>query len=192
MMMRQVWRPALEWLVWVVLVTVAYLQIPTFDQEISVYAYGPSGWPRAVCVALLIGATCQLGWQIMTLWRDTTSADSNREITAVTGSKNARTAAAFSSYRSIIQRGCFFLAPFLYLFVATRVGFYVSAPFFILLLLLLLEVRSIWALLSVTLTIYGIALLVFTRLFFVALPVGRANPFYDINNAIIAIVRTGI
>ena len=72
------------------------------------------------------------------------------------------------------------------------IGFYVATPVFILGLLLLLEVTSPAALLLVTTVVYSLVLLIFTRFFFVALPVGGIQWFYDINNAIISIVRAGL
>jgi hypothetical protein len=53
-------------------------------------------------------------------------------------------------------------------------------------------VTSPAALLLVTTVVYSMVLLIFTRFFFVALPVGGIEWFYDINNAIISIVRTGV
>ena len=89
--------------------------------------------------------------------------------------------------RRSAQRLAVFALPFAYLFLTARFGFYVMTPVFILALMLLLEVRSWTALLAVTATVYGIVLLVFTRFFYVALPVGHVQPFYDINTMIIVL-----
>ena len=40
--------------------------------------------------------------------------------------------------------------------------------------------------------VYGFFLLIFTRLFYVAVPVGQIEPFYSINNAIIIFARSGL
>ena len=71
-------------------------------------------------------------------------------------------------------------------------GTYFITLFFILGLLLLLKVRSIKALLGVTAITYLLLLVVFTRFFYVALPVGRWDFFYDFNNWIIVVARIGM
>lgn len=177
-----IWRPALEWLFWAALVAVAYAQTGNFDQEISVYEYGADGWPRAICFAILVGATCQLAWQISSLRHQEPNAGGGRDSTS--------DGAVPGSIWSIAQRAGFFLLPLLYLYLVARIGFYVTTPFFIMSMLALLEVRSVKAMIAVTAVIYGLALLVFTRLLYVALPVGRIDPFYDINNAIVVTVQT--
>ena len=52
-----------------------------------------------------------------------------------------------------------------------------------------MEVRKVRLLFGVTATVYGLVLLIFVRLFYVALPVGNWPVFYDINNWIVVAVR---
>ena len=49
--------------------------------------------------------------------------------------------------------------------------------------------RKTRLLIGVTATVYGLVLLVFVRLFYVALPVGNWPVFYDVNNWIVVAVR---
>ena len=174
----------LEWLVWVAVVGVALLQTGQFDREVAGYAFGATGWPRAVCAAILIGATGQLALRLLETGR---GAASPVAAGAAGGADDPP-----RNLRRLAQRLAVFALPFAYLFLTARFGFYVMTPVFILALMLLLEVRSWTALLAVTATVYGIVLLVFTRFFYVALPVGHVQPFYDINTMIIVLARTGV
>ena len=170
-------RPGAEWLLWMTIALIAYFQTSVFDQDIQEYDYGPTGWPRAVCIGLMLGATGQFLSNSLAIWRTGTKTTS--ETQQVRG-------------RQALQQVMFFILPFVYLYLAARIGFYVATPFFIILMLLLLEIRSITTILLVTFCVFGIALLVFTRLFYVALPVGRIEILYDINNAIILLARLGL
>ncbi len=175
-------RPVVEWLIWVGLAALVYSQTSRFDQEIAEYALGASGWPRSLCLAVIVGATGQFVYQMTTIWRGKDlikeeSDDSGRE--------------KLGTWRLVQRLGIFFV-PLIYLYVMPAVGFYVATPIFIVILLLLLEVRSLPAIATVTVIVYGLALLIFTRLFYVALPTGHIEAFYDINNAIISIVRAGM
>ena len=41
------------------------LQTDVFDREIAEYAFGADGWPKALCIAIFIGATGQLIYQVL-------------------------------------------------------------------------------------------------------------------------------
>ena len=186
-------RPAFEWLVWIAIVILALRQTRNFDRDIEQYAFGADGWPTAILTAILAGATLQLAFRLRQKWRFLNGeADSVEQapVPAETPQSRpeGRNAAGWLNIRLI----CIFLLPFLYLFLMPRLGFYVTTPCFIPALLLLLQVRSLRALVLVTLSVYGVALLIFTRLFYVALPIGRLDPFYDINVAILVFVRAGL
>lgn len=173
-----------EWLAWAVLVAIVYSQVSNFDREIQEYAFGATGWPSAICLCILLGATGQLAFRIHANWRN-----------AAAGQLQAPKEPMISGFR-FTKAGAltfgFFVLPFIYLYLAQRIGFYVATPFFILGLLALMQVRSASALVLVTVVVYGLALALFTRFFYVALPTGRIEFFYDINNAIIVLARTGV
>lgn len=183
--LQRLWKPITEWTIWMVLGIVIYSLTGAFDQEIAEYAFGAAGWPRALCIAVFIGATGQLGYQVLGMSRggDAPAADD--------AGAAVQQPARLSGWR-VAQRLGIFVFPLIYLYVTPSIGFYVSTPVFILGVLLLLEVRSPVALATVTCVVYGLLLVVFTRFFYVALPVGQAPPFYDINNAIIVFARTGL
>lgn len=167
----------------------AFLQIGNFKREIADYAFGPDGWPLAICSAIVLGATLQLAFRLRQDYRCASRRTDDMEDAAV-GASPAGGSSGTS--RPSLQFVAIFLLPFVYLFLVPRVGFYLMTPFFIVALLFLMQVRSLMTLALVTASAYGIALLIFTRFFYVALPVGRIEPFYSVNNAIIALARTGL
>ncbi len=175
-------KPVLEWLFWLALAATVYSLTGGFDEPIAEYRFGAAGWPRALCAALVFGATGQLIYKLA-------RSQATQEVT--TESEPASDAPSLS-LGSKLQRFGVFAAPFIYLYLTPEIGFYVATPFLILAILLLLEVRSLKALVGVTFVVYGLVLLIFTRFFYVALPVGRIEAFYDLNNWIIVLVRTGM
>ena len=180
----RLWRPLAEWAIWMGLGAAAYAETGVFAREIREYRFGPDGWPKALCIALFIGASGQLLYQISQLARGL----------APTAGEDAPAAAAQTPLTPLrlLQRLAIFLFPLLYLYLAPSLGFYLVTPFFLLGMLLILEVRSPLALVTVTATVYVFFLLVFTRFFYVAVPVGQIEPFYSINNAIIVFARSGL
>ena len=183
-------RHVIEWLVWCGIVVLAISQTGNFNQEIPDYAYGADGWPLAICAAIVAGATFQLLFSMHRQWRrrqlppGMAAGDPEKGGPAPGGDEAAT--------RPALSLATVFILPFVFLVLTPWIGFYITAPAFVLALLLCMQVRSPAALVLVTATVYGIAMLVFARFLYVALPVGRIQPFYDINNAIISLVRTGL
>ena len=183
--------PVVEWAIWIAVLAWVFWQTQRFDREIAQYAFGAAGWPRALCIAAALGATGQLIYRIAEIRRGRAAGPES----TVPESTAPESAAPKGQRPGLWQRAKhlpIFIFPLIYLYLVPSVGFYVATPFFILGLLLILEVRSLRALLGVTCVIYGLVLLLFTRFFYVALPVGRIEAFYDINNAIIGIARYGM
>ena len=174
--------PFVEWAIWIAVLTWVFWQTQRFDREIAQYAFGAAGWPRALCIAAALGATGQLIYRIAEIRRGHVAAKSAEPAT------DGKRSGLWQRAKHLP----IFIFPLIYLYLVPSVGFYVATPFFILGVLLILEVRSPLTLLGVTGVIYGLVLLLFTRLFYVALPVGRIESFYDINNAIIGIARYGM
>lgn len=178
--------PVLEWLFWLVLAGLVYALTDSFDEPIAEYQFGAAGWPRVLCAALAFGATGQM------LYKLTRKHSGQKEPAGPSVDQEDEAAPRVLTLRAKLQRAGVFVTPFAYLYVMPEIGFYVATPFFILAILLLLEVRSLKALVAVTAVVYGLVLLIFTRLFYVALPVGRIEIFYDLNNWIIGFVRIGM
>ncbi|MEB8385630.1 tripartite tricarboxylate transporter TctB family protein [Rhodobacteraceae bacterium KMM 6894] len=167
-----------EWCFWAALIGLYFQQTSFFDEEISNYRFGPDGWPRVVCIAAFIGATFQLILQIH-------SQRSNLVKDVIEYEKSAATSMQW------VHRLAIFGWPFVFLYFTPTLGAYVSIPIFVVGLLVLLGVRSPKAIALVLLVVYGLTLLVFTRFFFIALPLGSEYLFYDINVAIIEFARIG-
>ena len=177
-------KPLTEWLMWMVLVLVALSQVDNFSQEIAAYRFDADGWPITITLALGAGATLQFIFQILRI--KSGGADPNVQPSA------EKKTEAKTSQATKLTNIAIFLLPFVYLLLVPRMGVYFLTPFFIVSLMLLLKVRSIKALLGITAISYLLLLVVFTRLFYVALPVGRWDFFYDFNNWIIVVARIGM
>ena len=191
-LLRSSRRAVLEWLAWTTIAGVAFLQVGNFNREIADYAFGADGWPLAICAAIVLGATLQLAFRLSREYRSASRQTDGTDDAGLGSSPSGGTGGSSGTARPSLQFVAIFLLPFVYLFLVPRLGFYVMTPFFIVALLFLMQVRSLVTLVLVTASAYGIALLIFTRFFYVALPVGRIEPFYGINNAVIALTRTGL
>ena len=171
-LLRSSRRAVVEWLAWTAIAGVAFLQTGNFNREIADYAFGADGWPLAICSAIFLGATLQLAFRLRqdrgNASRNTDHDDDSGGGTSVADRNDGNSGASRPSPQFI----AIFLLPFVYLFLVPRLGFYLMTPAFILALLFLMQVRSIVTLALVTASAYGIALLIFTRFFYVALPVG--------------------
>ena len=177
----------IEWLIWMALIVSFYLQIDSFSQPIAEYRFGADGWPRTVLICLALGATAQLIFSyrayiderekpinndaLMTESEEATEQDSQKN--HVDNTDTAETEKQINIWQQI----GIFVTPLLYLWCMQRMGFFFITPFFIMVYLLILEVRSIKALLGVTATVYGFVLIVFVRFFYVALPVWHMADF---------------
>ena len=166
-----------EWLIWLAIAWFFYQQTAHFDETIGSYRYGATGWPRALAVCVAIGATGQMLYRLLV-----------RE----TASPVAAAPAEATSWATWAQRGAILALPLVWLWFVPLIGFYVATPIFVLALLLVLEVRSVRALLGVTAIVYGLVLLIFTRYFYVGLPIGSLDGFYEVNDWIVATARWGV
>ena len=181
--------PVLEWLFWLVLSFWLYQQTSLFDKPITEYAFGATGWPRVLCFLLLTGATGQLINHLFfqrAVVRDTAAVKQDEDDDNPSEDTPPPPPMSIGAKVTAV---CFFILPLLYLYLLPTFGFYLLTPFFILAALQLLGVRSIKAIVGVVLVVYGLMLLIFTRFFYVALPVGSEGVAYDINNMIIVLAR---
>ena len=171
----------LEWAVWFALAAVGYWLTFEFDEPLDVYRFGATGWPRFILACIAVGATVQLVLGLARGRREAARPATDGEAEVPAEGDAARTV-------SPVLIGIFVL-PLIYLLLLPRTGFFLTTPFFILAFLWVLQVRRPRLLFGVTATVYGLVLLVFVRLFYVALPVGNWPGFYDVNNAIVVAVR---
>lgn len=172
---------AMEWFVWVALALIVYNITFEFDKPVEGYRYGATGWPRAVLIAIIFGATLQFIFQWFG-WEATEDEESD-------GAENRATKL---NWTARIRTASIFIVPLVFLWLLPRTGFYLTTPLFILAFMVVLDVKGWKPYVAVPAVVYGLILLIFTRLFYVALPVGSWQPFYDWNNAIIVAVRGGV
>ncbi len=175
----------LEWGFWVALAAAGYWLTFEFDEPLDIYRFGASGWPRFILVCIVVGATFQLVLGLQKGRRDAAGPAIDSE-TAERADGEAEAPARLPV--SPLLLGIFAL-PLAYLLLLPRTGFFFTTPFFVLAFLWILQVRRPRLLIGVTATVYGLVLLVFVRLFYVALPVGNWPVFYDVNNWIVVAVR---
>lgn len=166
-----------EWVFWCILVAIFWAQTGAFSEVITEYKFGADGWPKMVLLGLLIGATGQLAIGYYELKQNHGQGDEHKAPARVISRK---------------QQIAIFVVPLIYLWFMHRVGFFIATPIFIATYLRVLEVRNLRYLFGVTAAIYLFVLTIFVRFFYVALPVGAWEIFYNINNQIITIVRLGL
>jgi hypothetical protein len=173
----------LQLLIWVALGSVAYGLTYRFDNHLENYRYGAASWPRVIILAMIVFALIQTILDLVELGRREPSGD------VVTGGAADITAEKTTSGVAIhLKRLATFGVPLLFLFMIPRMGYYVSAPFFITAFMLLLGEKRLKHLIGTSLLIYGVTLFVFTKLLFVPLPEGTWPGFYEVNSWIIVLL----
>ncbi|MEM8550757.1 MAG: tripartite tricarboxylate transporter TctB family protein [Pseudomonadota bacterium] len=80
-------------------------------------------------------------------------------------------------------------APLVYAYLLPRAGFFVATPLFLVAQLVALGERRPAVIAAVAAGVFALVCIVFTTVFYVALPVGNWPAFYDINNAIVSALR---
>lgn len=171
----------IEWAVWMTLAISAFLITYEFDRPVEGYLYGATGWPRFIIVAIMVGATLQFLFKIMNI---TSEKDVIHYIVEFDTSR--------ANLLKILRTLGIFAVPLIFLWFLPRAGFYLTTPIFIVTYMLILGVKSWKPLLIVPCIVHGLVLFFFTRVFYVALPVGNWDLFYDWNNTIISLVRAGL
>ena len=166
-----------ELLVWLALIGGAYALSFEFDRPVGSYRFGATGWPRTILALILVVALVQFALRF------------------ARASREAQPGPGFwgqffrSGTRANVTVGLAFGLPVLYAALMPRTGFYVTTPLFLMAYLYLLGERRWRYLVGVALFIYGLMVLIFTTIFYVALPVGNWPVFYDINNWLVEAYR---
>ncbi len=169
---------AIELSLWLVIAGVAFALSFEFVDEQGTYAWRPASWPRAVIVLIVVGALVQAG---------------SRYRAARARVPGAVPAAGATGWRfdplAALRVAGMFALPLIYVFMLPRTGFYVTTPLFLAAYLFYLGERRPAALIGVPLVIFALIVFVFARLFYVALPLGNWELFYEISNWFLEIVR---
>ncbi len=149
-----------------------------FDRSIEIYAFGASGWPRAVIVLIVLAVIGQL-------------IDDLKQRRAESGAKVASEGPAASGRGGSYYARLFGIMglPVGYAFLLEPIGFYTLTPFFIVGFLLLGGERRVKRIILVTVFLYAAFLFLFAKLLYVGLPTGNVHPFYDFSHWLLVRLR---
>ncbi len=162
---------------WLALAGAAYALTFEFSGETGTYAWGAASWPRAILLLMVLAALVHAAVRARSL-KAPDAAERRRP----------RPEAGIEPRRALAIVAMFGL-PLAYLLLLPRAGFYVATPAFLVLYIWLLGERRPACLFGVPLLIFALINLVFTKLFFVALPIGTWPGFYEISNWFLVAVR---
>jgi hypothetical protein len=166
---------------WLALAGAALALTFQFSGKIGTYAWGAASWPRAVILLMALMALAQF---VLRLYQRASAPTQSMADRAA-----GRDETPPRSPRDWLKIAAGFALPLAYVFLLPRAGFYVTTPFFLAAYLRLLGERRPAALVVCPLAIYIAINLVFTKLFYVALPTGNWPGFYDVSNWLIVTIR---
>lgn len=164
----------IELAVWLSIAAFFYAFSLDFARERGSFELGPAAWPRAVVTLAIVAALVQFA---LKMTRPRGPASDARAQTRQAGWPGAARALGMMAI------------PIGYVYAMPYVGFYVATPVFLVAYLAYLGERDWRRLIGVPLFVFVLVNLVFTKLFFVALPVGRLPVFYDISNWFLVTLR---
>ena len=170
-------------LIWLALGSLAYGLTYSFDNHLENYRYGAASWPRVIILAMVIFALIEAILDLVELRRHGPSG-----AVVTDGAADTTPEKTISGVTIHLKRLATFGVPLLFLFMIPRMGYYVSAPFFITAFMLLLGERQLKHLIGTSLLIYCVTLFVFTKLLFVPLPEGTWPGFYEVSSWIIVLL----
>ncbi|MBW1867741.1 MAG: tripartite tricarboxylate transporter TctB family protein [Deltaproteobacteria bacterium] len=170
-------------LIWLALGSLAYGLTYSFDNHLENYRYGAASWPRVIILGMVMFALIQAILDLVELRRHGPLDDM-----VSGGAADTTPEKTISGVTIHLKRLATFGVPLLFLFMIPRMGYYVSAPFFITAFMLLLGERQLKHLIGTSLLIYCVTLFVFTKLLFVPLPEGTWPGFYEVSSWIIVLL----
>jgi hypothetical protein len=162
---------------WLGLSAAAFALSFEFAGEVGTYAWGAASWPRGVILLMAIAALAQFAIRRRALGRRETAAP------AATAELLPRSAPARVKLTAALG------LPLVYVYLLPHAGFYATTPFFLAAYLVILGERRPAALILAPLIVYALINLVFTKLFYVALPTGTWPGFYEFSNWFLVTLR---
>ncbi len=160
----------IEAAIWALIIGVFYVYSFEFNQEIEIYRFGATAWPRVVIGLLLIAMVGNLYYQ----YKFGSATQDGR-----VGISEEEDGADFSDTPTLLRVGAILFTPFVFAWLLKPVGIYFSAPFFIAAVMWLFGERRIKAILIMTAMIYAIFIGLFLVILNAPLPQGNTSPFYD-------------
>jgi len=161
-----------ETLIWLTIVVVFFGYSFEFSQEIEIYKFGATGWPRVVLGLLLL---VTLG-NFLHLYKKGSEAQQGR-----VGITDQEEDISYDGIGSIKKLIAILAMPLIFAWSLKPVGFYSATPVFIVLIILLLGEKRIKWVIGITLFIYFLLIFLFMVILNAPLPQGNISPFYDIS-----------
>ncbi len=174
----------IEVVVWLGLCIIAYSLTFKFDDTLDNYRYGAASWPRAIILAMAVFAITEAVLSFIEFRR---KGDSKTAI--ITKGEEGISPKPISDAKIHIKRLATFGVPIVFLLMIPRMGYFVSAPFFIAGFMFLLGERRLLHLIVTSFLIYAVTLIVFTKFLFVPLPEGSWPVFYEVSSWIIVLLQ---
>ena len=159
-----------ETLIWLTIVVVFFGYSFEFSQEIEIYKFGATGWPRVVLGLLLL---VTLG-NFLHLYKKGSEAQQGR-----VGITDQEEDISYDGIGSIKKLIAILATPLIFAWSLKPVGFYSATPVFIVLIILLLGEKRIKWVIGITLFIYFLLIFLFMVILNAPLPQGNISPFYD-------------
>jgi putative tricarboxylic transport membrane protein len=172
------WPLILETGAWLCLATAAWVLSYQFAGKDMLFRWGADFWPRAVVLLMAGSAIIQFAIR----WKALQAHGPKAAATAEGGER---------SKTQTIKVAATFLIPLLYVFLLPRAGYFLLTPFFIGAMMFLFGLRRPLYLIGMSLLIYVVFLLLFSKLLLVPLPIGYWPGFYDLNTAIANFLQGG-
>ena len=171
------WVYFFETAVWLIMAVTFFAYSYEFDQEIEIYKFNATGWPRTILIFLVV---VTLG-NFFHLLRHGNIAQLGR----VGFSEEDESELNDKSKSSLLKLLTILLTPFVFAYSLKPIGFYSATPIFIVIVILLLGESRVKWILGITLIIYVLLLVLFTLLLNAPLPQGYVTPFYDFSALIL-------
>lgn len=164
---------------WLLFAALAYFFSIRFERPIEIYAFGATGWPRAVILLIVLSALAQLYWH----WKTGDDLETGKISSSSEEESEDRDGNYYLRMLSML------LLPVVYAYTMDWIGFYASTPFFIAAIIYLMGERRWKWIVGVTALIWVVIVFVFTVLLYTGLPTGNISPFYDFSNWLLVILR---
>jgi|TARA_B110000967_G_C18895237_1_gene570151 hypothetical protein len=167
----------LGFFLWVGLSIFALILTLGFEGEIANYRYGPGGWPRGVFISIIIIATLKLFFDI----RQT------KKVGSTTIDQEYSGLNLFKHFGGLPITTI--AVPVVYTLLIMPFGFFVTTPFFLAGVMLMMGERRWKHILAITMLIFGLIIIVFIKFLYVPLPMGTVQLSYDISNFFLVNIR---
>ena len=160
----------IEALTWLIIAAVFFIYSFEFNQNIEIYKFGATAWPRAILFMLVLVIAGNLFYQ---------RANGSEAQPGRVGIIEDDIDNVEKSMSSFLNIGSFLILPLIFAWSLKPVGFYAATPIFTAFVIMLLGERRLRWVVGITLFIYAIIILLFMVILNAPLPQGTVSPFYD-------------